>query len=148
MKPTLVFSLMQQIISHIVLKNLWRKRLPKNLEPIQPRWLSGKNSPCQSKKMQETQVCSLSQEDLLVEETATHSSILAWKIPWTEEPGGLQSMWPQRVQHDWATVHAQLVIHRQNQQKNVINIFHQIWALLSVRYTWFYSHKERNNSSS
>ena len=36
-------------------------------------------------------------------ETATHSSIHAWKIPWTEEPGGLQSMWSQRVGHDWAT---------------------------------------------
>ena len=34
---------------------------------------------------------------------ATHSSILAWRIPWTEEPGGLQSMWPQRVRHDWVT---------------------------------------------
>ena len=39
----------------------------------------------------------------LEEETATHSSILAWKIPWTEEPGGLQSMGLQRVGHDLAT---------------------------------------------
>ena len=42
--------------------------------------------------MQETQVQSLGQEDPLEKEMATHSSILAWKIPWTEEPGGLQSM--------------------------------------------------------
>ena len=42
--------------------------------------------------MQETQVRSLGQEDPLEEEMATHSSILAWRIPWTEEPGGLQSM--------------------------------------------------------
>ena len=42
--------------------------------------------------MQETQVRSLGQEDLLEKEIATHSSILAWRIPWTEEPGGLQSM--------------------------------------------------------
>ena len=41
--------------------------------------------------MQETQVQSLGQEDPLERETATHSSILAWEIPWTEEPGGLQS---------------------------------------------------------
>ena len=41
---------------------------------------------------QETQVQSLGQEDALEKEMATHSSILAWKIPWTEEPGGLQSM--------------------------------------------------------
>ena len=40
------------------------------------------------------------QDDLLVKGTATHSSILAWRIPWTEEPGGLQSMGSQRVGHD------------------------------------------------
>ena len=39
----------------------------------------------------------------LEEEMATHASILAWKIPWTEEPGGLQSIGLQRVRHDWAT---------------------------------------------
>ena len=50
--------------------------------------------------MQETQVQSLGWEDLLEEEMATHSSILAWRIPWTEEPGGLQSMRSQRVGHD------------------------------------------------
>ena len=50
--------------------------------------------------MQETQVQSLGQEDLLEKEMATHSSILAWKIPWTEEPGRLQSMESQRVRHD------------------------------------------------
>ena len=43
-------------------------------------------------EMQETQVPSLGWEDTLEEEMATHSSILAWKIPWTEKPGGLQSM--------------------------------------------------------
>ena len=50
--------------------------------------------------MLETQVQSLHQEDPLEKEIATHSSILAWRIPWTEEPGGLQSMWSQRVGHD------------------------------------------------
>ena len=49
---------------------------------------------------QETQVQSLGQEDLLEKEMATSSSILAWKIPWTEEPGRLQSMGLQRVGHD------------------------------------------------
>ena len=53
--------------------------------------------------MRETQVRSLGQEDPLEKETATHSSILAWKIPWTEEPGGLQSMGLQRVEHDRVT---------------------------------------------
>ena len=50
--------------------------------------------------IQETWVQSLGQEDLLEKEMATHSSILAWRIPWTEEPGRLQSMGLQRVGHD------------------------------------------------
>ena len=50
--------------------------------------------------MQETWVQSLGQEDPLETEMATHSGTLAWKIPWTEEPGGLQSMGSQRVWHD------------------------------------------------
>ena len=50
--------------------------------------------------MQETQVQSLAREDPLEKEMATHCSILAWKIPWTEELGGLQSMGSQRVRHD------------------------------------------------
>ena len=53
--------------------------------------------------MQETWVQSLGQEDPLEKETATHSSILAWKIPWIEERGRLQSTGSQRVGHDWAT---------------------------------------------
>ena len=53
--------------------------------------------------MQETWVWSLSHEDPLEKEMATHSSTLAWKIPWTEKPGGLQSMDSQRVRHNWAT---------------------------------------------
>ena len=48
-------------------------------------------------EMQETLVQSLGWEDSLEKEIATHSSILAWRIPWTEEPGGLQSMESQRV---------------------------------------------------
>ena len=53
--------------------------------------------------MQETQemwVRSLGQEDPLEKEMETHSSMLAWRIPWTEEPGGLQPMWSQRVGYD------------------------------------------------
>ena len=53
--------------------------------------------------MQETQVQSLGWEDLLEKEMATRSSILAWKIPWTEKPGGLPSMGSQKVKHNWAT---------------------------------------------
>ena len=53
--------------------------------------------------MQETWVQSLGQEDPLENIMAAHSSILAWRIPWTEEPGRLQSMGLQRVGHDWVT---------------------------------------------
>ena len=50
--------------------------------------------------MWETQVPSLGREDPLEKEMATHSSSLAWKIPWTEEPGGLQCLGSHRVEHD------------------------------------------------
>ena len=55
--------------------------------------------------MQETQemwVWSLGQNDTLEDRMETHTSILAWKIPWTKEPGGLQFMGLQRVRHDWS----------------------------------------------
>ena len=58
-----------------------------------------KNPPA-IQELQETQVQSLGLEDPLQKEIAAHSSILAWKIPWTEEPGGLQSMGSQRVGYD------------------------------------------------
>ena len=58
-----------------------------------------KNLPAMQ-EMQERWVLSLGQEDPLEKEMATHSSILAWRIPWTEEPGGLQSMGKHRVRHD------------------------------------------------
>ena len=61
--------------------------------------------------MQETGVWSLGQEDPLEKEMATHSSILAWEIPWTEEPGGLQSLGLQKVEHESAT--------KQQQQDNL-----------------------------
>ena len=63
---------------------------------------SGKESACPMAELQETWVQSLSQGDPLEEVMATHSSILAWEIPWTEEPGGLQSMGLQRVGYSWA----------------------------------------------
>ena len=52
--------------------------------------------------MQETQIQSLVREDTLEKDMATHSSTLAWKISWTEEPGRLQSMWSQIVGHDFS----------------------------------------------
>ena len=67
--------------------------------------------------MQETWVWSLGWEDPLEKGTTTHSSILAWRIPWTEEPGGLQFMWLQRVRHNWMTftfhfTDSLIVVHR------------------------------------
>ena len=53
--------------------------------------------------MKEMRIWALAWEDPLEKEMATHSSILAWEIPQTEEPRGLQSMWSQRVRHDLAT---------------------------------------------
>ena len=62
-------------------------------------------------------VQSLGHKDPLQEGMATHSSILAWRIPWTEEPDGLQSMGSQRIRHDWsnlARVHARCLLMTQN----------------------------------
>ena len=58
--------------------------------------------------MQETRVWFLGQEDPLEKEMATYSSTLAWKIPWTEDPGRPQFMGSQRVGHDWETSHSLL----------------------------------------
>ena len=54
-------------------------------------------------EMQETQILSRGREDPLEQEMATHFSVLAWEIPWTEEPGGLWSVGSQRVRHDLVT---------------------------------------------
>ena len=61
--------------------------------------------------MRETWVRSLGREDPLEKEMTTHSSTLAWKIPWTEEHGGLQSTGSQRVRHDSKTIPANKSIH-------------------------------------
>ena len=68
-----------------------------------PEWFSGKKNPPAIKKTQEKPwVRSLGREDPLEENMATHSSILAWRIPWTEEPGGLQSRGSHRAGYDWS----------------------------------------------
>ena len=89
----------------VLLKNNWHTSLYKFWTSLWQGVLSlrffpsyGKESACNW----ETWVWSLGQEDLL-EGMATHSSILAWRIPWTEEPGGLQSTGSQRVRYDWVT---------------------------------------------
>ena len=68
-----------------------------------PRWLSGKEP--ETQELQEMWVRSLGQEDPLEKGMATHSSILAWRIPWTEEPGGLQSIGHKELDTTEATQH-------------------------------------------
>ena len=82
------------------------------LEPFGPLYLlslsfpdgtSGKEPTCQWRRCKRPRVF-LGQENPLEEGTAAHSGILIWKIPWTEEPGGLQSIVLQRVGHDWSDI--------------------------------------------
>ena len=94
-----------------------------------------KNSPA----IQETWVRSLGWEDPLEKGTATYSSILAWRIPGTEEPGGLQYIRSQRVRHDWATFTYSFITQQQktNTITNTSGI--QFWVvinLLSLRTLW------------
>ena len=65
-----------------------------------PWWLSGKESASQCRRLE---FKSLGWEDRLEQEVESHSSVLAWEIPWTEEPGSIQSMRSQSVRHDWTT---------------------------------------------
>ena len=102
----LFFSLVYWKTEHIGNEHTWQKN--SDVRPLhqgQGLWLyifvaqTVKHLPT----MRETWVQSLGWEYPLEKEMATHSSALAWKIPWTEEPGRLQSMGSQRVGHDWAT---------------------------------------------
>ena len=72
--------------------------------------------------MWETQVWSLDWEDPLEKEMAAHSGVLAWKIPWTEEPGRLQSMGWQRVGHNWATSFS-LIEKKKNKKQHSPGVF-------------------------
>ena len=71
-------------------------------------------------------------------EMATHSSILAWKIPWTEEPGRLQSMGLQRVGHDWATSLSLSLLHKSSDHWPWIEFFS--WGQESWRLLWLNNH--------
>ena len=86
-RPSNWTELNWQSISRTSLVAQWVKNLPEMLET------------------QETWVWSLGWEDPLEDGMAVHSSILAWRIPWTEEPGGLQSIGLERVRHNWACTH-------------------------------------------
>ena len=90
--------------------------LPLRVDRFHPVAQMVKNLP----EMQETWVQPLGWEDPLEKGRATHSSILAWRIQWTEEPGGLQSLGLQRVGHDWVTNMVLIIM--------VINRFHPLFA--------------------
>ena len=74
------------------------------IDSFRPRWLSGNESSYECRRLKKMQVQSLGWEDPLEEKMATHSSVLAWKIPWTEEPDRLP-MGLQWVKHNWAYMH-------------------------------------------
>ena len=84
--------------------------------------------------MQETWARSLGQEDPLEKEMATHSSIPAWRIPWTEEPGRLQSVGLQKVGHDWVKGKKKLLLKRQHRQIRVPEKSREKKTFASQRY--------------
>ena len=83
---SLLFNTLSRFVIAFLPRAFWVAQMVKNLPAIQ-----------------EIRVRSLGQEDPLEKEMETHLSILAWKIPWTEEPGRLQKMESRRVRHHWAT---------------------------------------------
>ena len=103
--------------------------------------------------MQEICVRSLGQQDPLEEGMETHSSILAWRIPMTEEPGGLQSMGSQRVWHDWASMHeAQVPGCERIERKNiwwhvVLNMLIQQIIFKYSQFKLFFSFRFQNKGA-
>ena len=83
---------------------------------------------------QETRVQSLGQENPLEEGMATHSSILAWRVPWTEETAGLQSMGSQRVGRDLVTEHV---------RKHLLSSLSAVWNDLDLCHKWLQTHPFR-----
>ena len=82
--------------------------------------------------LQETRVRSWGREDPLEKGMATHSSILAWRIPQTEEPGGLQFMGSQRVRHDWVTKHT---------HRYTFWIYFGVWSKTKMKFIFFFIKK-------
>ena len=84
--------------------------------------------------------CGFDQEDPLEDKMATHSDILAWKIPQPEEPGGLQSMWSQRAGHDGGTQHAHTVFLRSLSVIHANAYFFCLFSSLSPLHTHAHTH--------
>ena len=85
--------------------------------------------------IQETQVLSLGREDPLEKGMATHSSILDWRIPWTEEPGGLRSMGSQRVRHNWV-INTFTSLQRLKCPRRVKPVVNAQWMLCQQKKDW------------
>ena len=98
-----------------------------------PQWLSGKESACNAGARDAGSISGLGRS--LGEGMAAHSSILAWEIPWREEPGGLQSLGSQRVRNDWACTHAPEGFSWTRPELPTVKT-----RLLSVLFCWFLSH--------
>ena len=99
----MTFAFFSRVVTDYFAVCLVAKSCPTLCDPMD--YITGFPSGSEVKKppaMQEVQVWSLGQADPLAEGMASHSSILAWKIPWTEEPGRLQSIELQTVRHDWS----------------------------------------------
>ena len=92
-------------------------------------------NPLAMQETQEMQFGSLGQEDSLQEEMATHSSILAWEIPRTEEPGGLQSVGSQRVRHNWVT----------KPTVSIKTTSHRHFIIQKIEQKWCYSNNGAGN---
>ena len=107
-----------------------------------PWWLRGKESTCDAGDT-EMWVWYLGQEDPLELEMATHSSTLAWRIPWTEELGGLQSMGSQRAGHDWVHTHTHthtntfILLYKCMHVSVICTTFYFLWILLLIFYDYF-----------
>ena len=93
----------------------------------------------------ETWVQSLSQKDLLEKGIATHSSNLAWRIPQTEEPGGLQSVGSQRVEHNWSDLHCLIVVAALSSRSYFFSFFPYLSSLffLFFFFSFFSGHTVR-----
>ena len=88
-----------------------------------PRWCSGEESTCHLQEVQEKWIWSLDWEDALEKEMATHSSILAWKVPWTEEPSR-QFIGLQRVGHNWETACTHTHTHTFKMISSKLQLYH------------------------
>ena len=107
--------------STTVEKHQFFSALPLWHEELLIRGFPGKEPTCQCRRCKRPWVWSLGEEDPLEEGMATYSSFLVWEVPWTEDPGGLQSTGSQRLRHDWsdlARIHAinQNLLHQTVQQ--------------------------------